>query len=214
MDFYQYLSALRRSWIWILALILVGVIAGGGVSLVQQKQYRSEASLFVSTDRAVSAAELAQGSAYVQNLVSSYSTLATSAMVLDPVIDELDLPMSSAALAGRITAATPSGTVIVTIAATDPDPELAQRIASATAGSLQKAVTSLSPADDDGASAVTLTQIAPAELPSAPSSPNTRLALLLGAGAGLLVGVFVAMVRWANRREAGTAGTTAGGERR
>ncbi|MGO3885242.1 MAG: YveK family protein [Mycetocola sp.] len=199
MDFYHYLSALRRSWIWIVSLVMVGVVASGALSLIQQKQYRSEASLFVSADKAGSAAELAQGSAYVQNLVSSYSTLATSAMVLDPVVTELSLPYNAQVLSSKVTAAAPSGTVIITIAATDSDPARAQQITEATATSLQDAVAELSPDDEAGNAAVNLAQIAPADLPTAPSSPNTRLYVVVGAGAGLLLGFLVAMIRWANR---------------
>lgn len=203
MDFYQYLSAIRRSWVWIVALTLLGVIAGGLLAMSQPKEYRSTASLFVTAGQAESANELAQGSTYVQNLVVSYTTLATSAIVLEPVVKELSLPMSAGALAAKVHAQAPPGTVIINVEAVDADPARAQRIAAASATSLTKAVDNVSPKTKGGDSSISLTLIAPAQTPSSPSSPNLRVFFGVGTTAGLAAGLVVAMIRWANRSARG-----------
>ena len=60
--------------------------------------YHSTASLDFSLRTASSGSDINQGSAYTQAQMLSFARLATSAVVLDPVADELDGDLSTTRL--------------------------------------------------------------------------------------------------------------------
>ena len=81
---------LRHWWAIVLATVLVGA-AVFGLTALQTRLYTATASKYVSLALGDSPTSLAQGSTYVQDQLSSYGQLATSPLVLNPVIDELGL---------------------------------------------------------------------------------------------------------------------------
>ena len=89
----------------------------------------------------------------------------------------------------------PVDTVILEIAATDPDPTRAAQIANAVGRELAKAAGELSPQKEDGTKAVVATTIAEAEVPDKPSSPKILQNLGVGLILGLLLGLGVAVLR-------------------
>ena len=62
-------------------------------------------------------------------LTKDYNILITSRTVLQDVVDELNLDMTYKELKERITVENPSDTRILSITATDKDPEMAKKIA-------------------------------------------------------------------------------------
>ncbi len=195
MTFLEYLSTLKRHWLAILLLALVGGVAGYAVAETMPTIYRTEASVMVIPAKGSTTGELVQGSTYVQNLVQTYTLVASSPLVLDRVIDDLDLELETAQLAQKVQIESPLNTVIIVIGVTDSDPQAAQEIANGIAAALAEVVADLSPKSDDGSPAVRIETIAPAGLPPYPSSPNVRLLVVLGLAAGLAVGVAYAVVR-------------------
>lgn len=195
MTIQDYLDALRRYWLVIVALALVGGGAAYGYARTLPAEYSSTAAVMVVPQRGENTNELVQGSSYVQNLVQTYAVLAESPMVLSPVIDELELDETPTRLATRVSVVNTLNTVVIEISVTDNDAEQAQRIAAEITDSLTRAVTQVSPKDAANEPAVRLTTIAPARMPQAPIGPNTRLITLLGIGGGLAVGVAYALVR-------------------
>ena len=89
----------------------------------------------------------------------------------------------------------PVDTVILEIAATDPDPTRAAQIANAVGRELAKAAGELSPQKEDGTEAVQATTIAAAEVPDKASSPKILQNLGVGLILGLLLGLGVAVLR-------------------
>ncbi|GAB3308217.1 polysaccharide biosynthesis tyrosine autokinase [Epidermidibacterium keratini] len=195
MTLYDYVRAIRTHWIVILVLALLGAAAGYGYSQLVQPLYRSETQVIVVPTRGDSATDLVQGSNYVQSLVQTYSILATSPTVLDPVIDDLGLDDTAARLARRIDVTVPLDTVAITIGVTDPSPELARETADAIADELASAVEEVSPVGADQQPAVQVETIATARSPQFPIIPNTRLNTGIGLAAGLALGVVFALVR-------------------
>ncbi|BDI21645.1 polysaccharide biosynthesis tyrosine autokinase [Herbiconiux sp. L3-i23] len=194
MSLLDYLRVLRRSWIAIVLLTVFGAAAGGAYSLASDPSYESATKVFVSTQTGGSLPELSEGTSYSQQVVSSYANVATTPLVLDPVIDELDLQETAESLAGRVTATSTLGTVVIDITASDATAEGAAAIANAVAASLGQAVTTLTGAEAEQ-SPVRITVIQPATVPLSPASPNAPLNLALGALIGLAFGVIVAVVR-------------------
>ena len=193
MTLIDYLDVMRRHWRLIAGLTLLGAICGGVFASAGQPMYRSSVTVLVSADKAGSTSDLVQGSAYVESLVTSYATMATSELVLGPVIEELDLDTTSRGLAGSVRAESPTATVLIDIHAERPDPVEARDLANTVAAELASAVSEVSPTLR-GRPAVRVTTIQSATTPGAPFSPNVRRSAALGAGLGLMLGVAGALL--------------------
>lgn len=198
MELRDYIRILHKNWIIILALLIVGAGVGAAYSFTQTPQYRTSTQLYVSVrSEGAATGDLVQGTTFARQIVASYVEVVPTALVLEPVIDELGLDMSVGELAGKVSAEAPLNTVNLTITVTDTDPERAADIADATAASLTNAVqTTLErPATEGGASPVQLTTVQPAVVPTVPVSPNTTLNIVLGLLLGLAAGIGVAVLR-------------------
>jgi capsular exopolysaccharide synthesis family protein len=195
MELSDYLAALSKRWKTIVALILLGAIAALVYANLSTPLYRSTSSVFVSSNRGETAGELAQGSTYTQNLVASFTQLATKPVVLDPVIEELGLDSTSAQLATAVTAETPLNTVLINISAVSESPATAADIANGVAASLADVVMAMGPQTEGGSPSINLSTVATAQEPEFAFSPNTRLLVAIGGLAGLVLGVVVALAR-------------------
>lgn len=195
MDLRDYLRILRRNWILVVAMTLVGLLGGGAVTLLVRPTYTAQTQLFVAIQSSGTVSELQQGNTFSQARVQSYVKTVTTPVVLKPAIDALGLPTTVDELSHRVTASTDLNTVLINISVSDNSPVQAAATAQAVADSLVKAVDSLEKPKTGGTSPVSLSIITPAEAPTAPSSPNTRLNLLLGVIAGLCLGLVGAILR-------------------
>lgn len=195
MTFHEYVGALARHWIAIVVMTLLGAGVAFAYASTLPDQYRSTASVMIVPEHGENTTELVQGSNYVQSLVQSYAALATKPVVLQPVVERLALSISAYQLADSITVNAPLETTIIDISVVNRDPVLAHDIADRITRSLADAVTELSPQGADAQPAVRMAVISPARMPTAPFAPSTRLYLMLGAAAGLLLGVCYALIR-------------------
>lgn len=195
LDLRDYLRLLRRHWILVVASALVGLLAGGALSVLSKPTYRADTQLFVAIQNSGSVQELQQGNIFSQARVQSYVKTVESPVVLQPVIDTLGLPVSADQLAQRVEASTDINTVLIGISVADNSPVQAAAIAQAVASSLIEAVDTLEKPKTGGNSPVSLSIIKPATAPATPSAPNTNLNLLVGLLAGLAFGVLAAVLR-------------------
>jgi polysaccharide biosynthesis transport protein len=192
----DYLRVLRHSWILVLAITVIAVVAATGYSLLITPQYEATTKVFVSTQTATSVSDLTQGNNFTQQVVQSYSDIVTTPIVLDPVIARLGLTVSPELLAERITASAALNTVVIEISATDASPELAAGIANAVARSFTEVVGTLTPATSSGITPVKVTIVQEASVPLSPSSPNIPRNVALGLLAGLVLGAATAVLRY------------------
>lgn len=199
MELRDHLRVVRKRWALITSIALLGVGAAGAYSALKTPEYSSTATVFVSTAGGDSVTDLAQGNSFTQQRVKTYAELVAAPIVLDPVIEELDLEPNADELATQITATAPLNTTLIRIDVTDPDPELAARLATEVSESLTTAVEEIERTRDDqgafGVSPVRLTLVKPATVPDAPTSPNAPLNLALGLIAGLTLGFGAAILR-------------------
>ncbi|WP_394280179.1 polysaccharide biosynthesis tyrosine autokinase [Microbacterium sp.] len=195
MSLNDYFLALRKQWLVIIALALIGAAIGYGYAQTQPNVYRSQAAVVVLPARGDSTAELVQGSNYVQSLVRTYTLIATSPVVLEPVIDRLELTITPRALAGQVVVETPLDSTVLNIAVTGRSPAGTTAIANEIATELAEAVKDLSPQTTGSGPAVRIETISPAAEPRVPIAPNTRLFIVVGALAGLAIGMVYAWLR-------------------
>lgn len=194
----DYIRILHKNWILILVLLVAGAGAGAAYAFTRTPQYESATQLYVSVrSEGAATGDLVQGTTFARQVVASYVEVVNTALVLQPVIDELGLDLTTTELAEQIKASASLNTVNLTISVTDADPERAAAIANATAESLTDAVqtTIERPTTTDGASPVQLTTTQPAEAPVKPASPNIPLLITLGTLIGLALGVGIAVLR-------------------
>ena len=134
------------------------------------------------------------GGTYIAGQITSYTTLATTETVLEPVIKDLGLDTSVKSLAEQLTVTNPTNTAFVNISVEDGDAQQASDIANAVAASMQNVIQNdlYSAADK---SPVKISIVQRARVPESPSSPNKPLYLAVGVVAGLVLGVFAALLK-------------------
>ncbi|GAA3607379.1 tyrosine-protein kinase domain-containing protein [Microlunatus ginsengisoli] len=191
----DYIDILRRRWLAGLAVALTVLAATAGITLLMPEKYTATTRLFFAVQGTESVTDLAQGSTFAEKQITSYAQVATSPLVLDPVIDGLHLDLSPADLAKSVSAVVPTDTVILEVSVVDEDPAQATAIANAIGTELARVVSQLSPEQQGGGQAVKATILQPAVVPVAPSSPDIARNLALGLVLALLLGVFAAFLR-------------------
>jgi capsular exopolysaccharide synthesis family protein len=194
MTLVDYVTTLRRSWRLLLVVTLLGGLVAYGYSSQKSPSYRATATVLVSADRASTQADLVQGSTFVENLVNSYSLMASSQLVLQPVIDELGIDQTPRQLARSLSVDTPLNTVAINISVVRGDAAQSAKIANAVADELAVAVAKVSPVVDDQPS-VRVTTINPASEPRYPISPHKKRTTVLGLVIGLILAMAIALVR-------------------
>ncbi|MET4780336.1 polysaccharide biosynthesis tyrosine autokinase [Glaciihabitans sp. UYNi722] len=192
----SYVDALRRSWVVLVVLIVLGGLVGFGLSALAKPAYTSSAKIFFAPGFSVSSTDLNQGATYTQSQMLSFAELATSPLVLRQVISDEELDTTPAALATTVDATPPPNTAVLVLSATQATPKKAADVANAVAAQLSAVVEDLAPATTTNRKAISATIFAPAIAPSAPSAPNTWRNLLAGLLIGLVLGVLVVFLRF------------------
>ena len=195
MELSDYIRVLRKNWLVIVAITLIGLGAAAGYSLTRTPMYQAEATVFVSTQQGNTVAELQQGNTFTQARVTTYTSLVTQQAVLSKTIQKLGLSLSVSDLAKNVSASNTLNTTLIKITATDASPVQAASIANAVSQSLTETVPEIEPSTTSGESPVKLTTTTTATAPSAPVSPNVPLNLTLGGLIGLALGVAFALLR-------------------
>jgi len=191
MDANQYLMALRKRWLVIVAFTLLGLVGGLAFASAQPVLYEATSGVYLASAGGDTAQAQLQGSTYAENVVQSYVDLATEPVVLEPVATEVGLGTEQ--LAKNVRAELQVNTVVIKITATDHDPAAAARIANDVTASLANAASQLSKAG--GKPTIVLHPVATATPPTHPSSPNWPFILASGTGLGLLLGFVYAFGR-------------------
>jgi len=193
--FLEFLSVLRKRWLYVVIPTLVGLGAAAALSYSTTPIYQATASVYFSLPYGNSANDLYQGSNYTQKQLSSYASLATLPVVLDPVVTKLDLPVTATKLADSVNAVASDDTVLIEIRVTDTSPAAAASISNAVADQLAVVVKDLSPKSAEGRPAVDVSIVAKATEPTVPISPNTTRNMVAGALGGLFCGLLLALAR-------------------
>lgn len=195
MEIQDYLKILKARWIIVAVTVVVAVLGALGASLLTTPLYESHARMFVSTAGGASVTETYQGNLASQQLVASYSELATSEALAARVLNVLPLNISPAQLAAKVKASSTPDTVLFNLTVTDASPALARDIANAVADELVIQVRELETPEDGTTPSAGVKTFQEATASSTPVSPNTKRNLALGAVVGLLLGIALAVLR-------------------
>ena len=192
---YANTAALRRQWLLIAVFAVLGAVGAFAFSATLTPLYRATASLYFTLNFGNTANDMAQGSTYTANQMVSFGMLATSPVVLDGVIHDLDLDLTANELARLVAITTPRDTVVMAITAESANPASAANIANTVAAHTKRVVEAFAPQRENGKSTVTARVIEQATPPRFQFSPDKRLNSLLGFVLGLLIGMLVAFAR-------------------
>ena len=195
MELQDYLRVLRKNWILIVLLTLLGAGAALAYSLVATPTYSASSKVFVSTSGGSTVTDLAQGNSFTQQRVKTYADLISTSAVLQPTITQLGLGLSVAELRGKVSASSPLNTSVIDISVSDSDPVFAASLATEAANQLIGVVEDIETTEAADGSPVSLTVVQEAEVPEFPESPKKTLNVALGLLVGLALGVGVALLR-------------------
>ncbi|MFD0482555.1 O-antigen ligase family protein [Kineococcus sp. GCM10028916] len=195
-----YRMALRRHWRLIVLLTGGGMVTAFVFAGLSRPAYQAEAQLFVgTTSNSADSAGLNQSGQFAQQRVKSYVELVSSPRVLEPVISRLGLPLTVNEFAGRVEASAPLDTVLINVRVTDADPQLAAEAANLIADQFAELAPQLETERSGEASPVAVTLARPATVPTSPIGESRPELLVLGALAGLALGLAGAFTRLAWR---------------
>lgn len=178
-DLRELFYALKKHILFILTALLAGaVIAGAATKIFITPVYSATSTMLVLTKETTlsSLADLQIGS----QLTKDYNILITSRTVLQDVVDELNLDMSYKELKGCITVDNPTDTRILSITATNTDPEMAKKIADTLAKTSADFI-------GDKMEVTPPKIIEEGEVPTVQTSPSTKKNVMVGALAGLVL---------------------------
>ncbi len=197
MELRDYLRIGRAHWLGIVAILVLSIGFGFVWSLVQPRVYTADANGIVvaATDSQDRSSGMV-GNSFSLSRVKSYVELGGWRSVAEHVIDELGLVDTPEALVRRVTVTNPIDTVVLEVKATGSTPEDARDLATAWVRGMQAEIERIETPADGGEPQMRLDAGDSARLPSAPTSPNTRLALAIGALIGLAAGAAYAFLRY------------------
>lgn len=184
METAQYLRALGRSWFIVIIALVAGGAGGYYVYHHATPLYRSAVRLAVAgnggdeTTSRVLATQRAESIAQVANTPPAEQAAATAA--------------GYPGITPGVSAVSSTDSPFINLTVEDTNPRRAQAIANSFAGVLPRVLVQvLGPTDTP----VKVTNLAPASLPAAPFSPKRSKDVGLGLAAGLILGIFIALLR-------------------
>ena len=212
MDIHEYLGVLRRGWALVVLALLVGIAGGVAAAAIQPRVYSATSREILTNSEATGdLTQSLQASNLAEGRIASYVLVATSGLVLQPVIDQLKLDMTVQELASHVNVVAPPSTLIVEITANAATPELAKSIANTVSSvfsdvienQIENATTPTVGATDPDAETtapvattpVRIVNIEHASLPTAPTLSNAPLLVGVGAILGLALGLVGASLR-------------------
>lgn len=205
MELREYLRGLRRHWLAILLMTVVGLAAAFGWYLLQTPVYQATAIGLVQTREVAQEVEETQNlgpqfDGYARSKMPTYIEMATWKVVAEGVIADLGLPQSPDQVVSRITVENPADTNMIRITATGETPEAAVALAEGWLTSLTAAIDDTEGDGTEGSAPVSIFVTQSAILPSTPIFPDLQTALIVGAVLGFGVGIAFALMRTGSDR--------------
>jgi polysaccharide biosynthesis transport protein len=196
MELYEYWRLLLRHLPLLIVTSVLGLSGASYVNFVAVPQYSASADVFVTTpSTTIDVGSLATGSNFSEQRVVSYAQIISGPATLGPVIEKLDLGITTSELAQSVNAFAPDGTVLIRINVNGEDPNKVAAIANAVAEQFEQTVQFLEATSASTSTNIKVTPVRQALPNYNPTSPNKLLNLILGAVLGFAIGSGLVILR-------------------
>jgi len=185
-DLREILNLIRKNiWILLGALILSGLVTALFSKYALESKYSSTSKIYILTnsDSMVSLSDLQMGS----SLASDYAELIKSRPVVEEVASNLKLDMSYSEMLSILNVENPSNTRILSITVRYKDPIIAKEVADEFASVSKQQISKIMRVEEPSI-------VEKAIAATAPSSPNHKRNIMIGALAGLVLAFGVCLV--------------------
>lgn len=180
---------LKRVWVVLLVTFSFAAAALIFCKFFIVPEYTASARVYVlnrSSEDSLAYSDLQSS----EKLTSDFEVLITGRNITSVVIENLHLNMSHSELVNEISVTSPNDTRVLQISVTDKDPQLAANIANNILGVAGEQIVPIMGID-------ALNVVYEADVPTAPSSPNTKQNVFLAAALGLFLTLIVFVIRFA-----------------
>lgn len=194
MELRDYLRVAREHWMGMAAAVLITVSVAAVWTALQPRVYTAQASGYVAAQGATDLGTSMVGEQLAQRRVASYLDIGGWRTVAEYAIGALGLDTTPEKLVEQVEVTNPTDTVILQVSAQAATPEGARDLASAWVEGIIVEVEKIE-STGTGEAPVKVVSGESARLPTAPSSPNVRLNLVVGLAAGLLLALGYAVLK-------------------
>ncbi len=179
----DFITLTRRGWKVLVLAVLVGLLVGAAYGFLAPKVYEARATGFISA----SGSSVVAGSDEAVARAGAYVPLINSGPVRKAIAEEAGVEQS--ALSGGLSARVVPGSTLIEVTASASTPKAALELANGALHGLVSVVDEIeSQADNSDGTNISIVPLDNAVPPSAPSSPNVKLAIGLGGLGGLVAG--------------------------
>lgn len=185
----EIVAILKKRLGLIINAVLVGILLTSIYTFfIATPQYSSTTDLIVNRGQAdqSSVIERTEIDTNIQ-LINTYSDIITRPVILEHVLDELDLDLSSSELAEKFTITNENNSQMFTVTVTDDNPYDAATIANTTASVFQEQMPEILSVDN-------VAILSTAEPEQEPVSPNNTLIILIGSVIGAVIGIGLSLL--------------------
>jgi len=191
----EFVRAIRRRWITVLATTLLAVVSSIILTITTVPLYEASTRFFVSTTAGASASELYSGNRLSQERVLSYTELLRGETLSQRTIDKLKLDVTAEQLQERVKADSKIETVLISVRVRDESPVQARDIANALSDEFVTMVRELETSKPGAQPDARVIVEQRAKIPTKPVVPKKSLNVLMGAILGVAGGIALALVR-------------------
>lgn len=185
-------EVLKKRLVLIISLIIAAAVISGVVSyFVITPMYESSSQFIVNQNESEEEDGQYDKSDIQSNveLINTYNVIIKSPAILDEVVDELGLSISSSDLEDKLDVSSEEDSQVVTVNASDPDPEMASNMANTTVEVFQDQIPDLMNVDNVSVLSTAVTKADPS-----PVSPRPMLNIAIAIVLGGMVGVGLAFL--------------------
>ena len=184
----ELLQTLRKRLLLILSITFVAVLVSGIVSFYFLTPIYQSSTQFLVNQAKDDQPVYNPGEIQTNlQLINTYNVIIKSPAILDIVINNLDLDMTTEQLNSKITVGSQTDSQVVAITVQDADPKMAADIANTTVNVFQREIKEIMNVDN-------VSILAKAEVNSSPVKPNPYLNIAIAMVVGLMAGVGLAFL--------------------
>lgn len=184
-------AVIKKRLLLIVALVVAAALISAGVSyFVLTPTYESSSQFIVNQSDKDAKTPYDENNIRTNvELINTYNVIIKSPAILDEVIDELNLSLSTQQLQDKLEVSSAEDSQVVTVTASDADPQMATKMANTTVQVFQKQIPDLMNVDN-----VKILSEAQTKADPSPVSPRPLLNIAIAIVLGAMVGVGLAFL--------------------